>query len=91
MASYIALCNYTHQGITEIKQAPDRVKTVRKLAVACGADMKEYFLTMGAYDMVYHFEAPSEEVATRFALAVSEMGNVRTSTLRVSPRYLSSG
>ena len=82
MATYIVLCNYTHEGITSIKEAPDRVKANDQLAESCGAEMKDFYLTMGAYDTVALIEAPGDEEATRFALALSAAGNVRTTTLR---------
>jgi len=37
---------------------------------------------MGAYDLVGMFEAPDDESATAYALALSSLGNVRTTTLR---------
>jgi uncharacterized protein with GYD domain len=37
---------------------------------------------MGEYDYVAVGEAPSDEVATTFALALGSLGNVRTTTLR---------
>jgi len=37
---------------------------------------------MGAYDFVGVFEAPDDESATAYALALSSLGNVRTTTMR---------
>ena len=37
---------------------------------------------MGAYDFVGVLEAPDDESATAFALALSSLGNVRTTTMR---------
>jgi uncharacterized protein with GYD domain len=37
---------------------------------------------MGEYDYVAIGEFPSDEVATTFALGISSLGNVRTTTLR---------
>jgi uncharacterized protein with GYD domain len=37
---------------------------------------------MGEYDYVAVGECPSDEVATAFALGVSSLGNVKTTTLK---------
>jgi uncharacterized protein with GYD domain len=37
---------------------------------------------MGEYDLVAVSEAPSDEVAATVGLALSSLGNVRTTTLR---------
>jgi len=37
---------------------------------------------MGEYDYVAIGEAPSDEVATTFSLAIGSLGNVRTTTLK---------
>ena len=47
IATYIALCNFTHQGITNIKGSPDRINAARELAKTCGAELKELYFTMG--------------------------------------------
>src|SRR5262245_21408061 len=49
-----------------------------------GGNLKQIYWTMGAYDIVSGLEAPDDESATAFALAVSSLGNLRTSTLRLS-------
>jgi len=41
---------------------------------------------MGRYDYVVVMEAPDDEAATKAALAVSSLGNVRTETLRAYTR-----
>ncbi len=82
MGTYIALFNYTDQGIRNIKDSPDRAEAARKAIQDMGGDMKALYLTMGTYDLIAIIEAPSDEVATRFALATGALGNVRTTTLK---------
>ncbi len=67
MARYILLLNYTQQGISKIKDSPHRAEAARALARDCGAEMKELYLTLGAYDLVAHVEAESPEAIARFA------------------------
>ena len=82
MAQYILLLNYTQQGITKIKDSPNRAEAARALARECGAEMKELYLTMGEYDLVVRVEAKSDEAMARLALAIGAQGNVRSKTLR---------
>jgi uncharacterized protein with GYD domain len=86
MATYVSLVRFTDQGIRNVKQAGERIAAVDKLFAQVGARMSEIYLTMGRYDYVVVMEAPDDEAATKAALAVSSLGNVRTETLRAYPR-----
>ncbi len=83
MATYVSLVRYTHQGITNIKQSPSRLDAARKLAQQLGARMTQFYLALGRYDIVAVLEAPDDETAAKFALALGSAGNVTTETLRV--------
>jgi uncharacterized protein with GYD domain len=83
MSSYCILGNYTDQGIRAIKQSPKRVDHGRDLAKSMGAELKEFHLAMGQFDFLVMLEAPSEEIAARYVLALSALGNVRTTTLKL--------
>jgi uncharacterized protein with GYD domain len=52
MATYISLINYTDQGIRNVKDSPKRLDAAKKLLKDLGGDLKEFYLTMGGYDMV---------------------------------------
>ena len=82
MATYIALINYTQQGIQNIKESPARFDAAKKAIQSMGADIKQVFLTMGQYDLVIIAEAPDDETMAKFVLATGALGNVRTQTLR---------
>ena len=82
MATYICLINFTEQGIQNVKQSPSRLDAARQAMESLGGAMKDFYLTMGSYDMVVTLEAPSDEVVAKFALMVGSQGNVRTTTLR---------
>lgn len=85
MATYISLINYTDQGIRNIKESPKRVDAARELLKKVGGELRQLYLTMGAYDLVAVVEAPSDEVMASFALALGSAGNVRTTTLKAFP------
>jgi uncharacterized protein with GYD domain len=82
MASYIALINWTEQGIKSYGNTIDRAEATGQLAAKVGVTIKQIYWTLGAYDLVSILEAADDESATAFALAVSSLGNVRTTTMR---------
>ncbi len=82
MGTYIALINYTDQGIRNIKDSPKRAEAARKALQDLGGDMTGLFLTLGAYDLIAILEAPSDEVIARFVMTLGAQGNVRTTTLK---------
>ena len=82
MATYIVLTNFTDQGVRNVKDSPKRADAVKKLAKKFGVTAKEFFWTLGSYDLVAIFEAPDEESMTAVGLAIGAAGNVRTQTMR---------
>jgi uncharacterized protein with GYD domain len=82
MATFILSLNWTDQGIRSIKDAPKRSKAARALGKKLGVDLKEVYLTTGASDLIAIAESESGEKVAKFAMAVSSLGNVRTSTAR---------
>jgi uncharacterized protein with GYD domain len=57
----------------------------RRCSRRWGGDLRGYYLTLGAYDVVTITEAPSDEVMVKFHLALDSAGNVRTLTLKAFP------
>ena len=85
MATYIILINYTDQGIRNIKDSPKRLDAAKKMLKTMGGEIKDFYLTMGTYDIAIVAEAPSDDVITKFALAAGSLGNIRTTTLKAFP------
>ena len=82
MPAYIALTNFTDQGIRNVKATVERAQAVKKAAETAGGRVIGVWWTVGQYDVVLIFEAPTDETATRLLLATGMLGNVRTNTLR---------
>jgi uncharacterized protein with GYD domain len=82
MATYISLIKLTHQGITTIKEGPDRLERGRETLKAFGSELRAFYLTLGRYDLVAISEAPDDSAAAKVALAIGSAGNVSTETLR---------
>jgi len=85
VATFIALMNWTDQGVRNVRESPKRLDAARKMLEEMGGSFKAFYLTMGDYDMVAVLEAPDDAVAARFALQIAMGGNVRTRTLKAFP------
>ena len=83
MATYVTLVNYTKQGIMNIKDSPARLDAAKEAFKAFGAEMKQFYLAMGRYDIVILSEAPNDEAIAKAALAIGSRGAVKTETFRV--------
>jgi uncharacterized protein with GYD domain len=85
MATYLLLCNWTDQGIRNVREAPERRRRAMELAKQCGCEIKAVFLTIGPYDLALRVEAPDDEAIARLALSVGAQGNLRTLTMKAFP------
>jgi len=82
MATYIALSNFTDQGIRTVKETTKRAEAVREAAEKFGVKVKDIFWTLGQYDLVVIFEASDEAAIPAFGLSLGVAGDVRTQTFR---------
>ncbi len=82
MATYVSLMNFTDQGIKSVKDAPRRIEEAVKGLEAIGGKLKDFYVVMGEYDYVAIAEAPTDEAALGFLLALGAQGNIRTTTLK---------
>ena len=89
MAKYILLTNWTDQGIKTVKDSPKRLDAAKALARKLGGEIRKFYMTTGAYDIVVVLEIPDDEAAAKFALSLGSAGNVRTTTLKAfsEPSY----
>jgi len=82
MATFIALLDFTDQGVRNIRDSPQRADQFNELADRAGARVVGQYWTIGNHDGVVILDAPSDEVAASVLLALGAGGNVRTTTLR---------
>jgi len=82
MNTYILLMKLTDQGIKSVKDAPKRAEAGIKAFEKMGGKVHGFYAVLGEYDYVSIGEAPNDEVATAFSLALCSLGNVRTTSLR---------
>jgi len=84
MPTFALSLNWTEQGIRKVKDAPKRSKAAKELAKKLGVDIKQVYLTSGEHDLLLIVDGNGDNVA-KFALALSSLGNVRTTTARAWP------
>jgi uncharacterized protein with GYD domain len=82
MGTYITLIRFTQKGVENIKESPARLDAAKKAFQAMGAELKEYYSTMGQYDAVVIAEVPDDETVAKLALAIGSQGSIQTETLR---------
>jgi uncharacterized protein with GYD domain len=82
MSQYILLINWTGQGISKIKESPDRYNSFKASLEKAGGKVIGAYYTFGEYDVVIIIEAPNDKVVMSLMLDVGSYGNVRTKTLK---------
>ncbi len=82
MATYIALLQYTDQGIRNVKETTKRAAAAKEAAAKLGVKFSDLFWTLGHYDLVIVAEAPDDETMTALMLKLASLGNVKSQTLR---------
>ena len=82
MATYIALVNFTDQGIKTVTESVKRAQASVSSFDKYGCKKIAQYWTLGQHDIVIVLEAPNDEAAMKGLLAVGKLGNVRTTTMR---------
>ena len=86
MATFIALLDFTEQGIREFKGTTKRADNFTKAAKKSGVTVKEIYWTVGGHDGVLILDAPDDAAAASVLISLGMLGNVRTQTLRAYNR-----
>ena len=82
MARYVALVNWTDQGIRNYKDTAHRGEAFGAMLESMGSRLVDLVWTLGTYDIVAIIEAPDDETMTNAMLKLGVQGNVRTTTMR---------
>ena len=86
MPNYVALINWTDQGIRNVRDTVERYGRSTELAEKHGVRFEQIYWTVGPYDIVAIAEASDVESITAFLLELGSAGNVRTTTLQAYNR-----
>jgi uncharacterized protein with GYD domain len=81
MPHYVALVNFTDQGIRNIRDLPQSAAAADQRLAAAGISIQRFF-TLGQYDVVVILEAPDDEAMAVGLLSIGIQGNIRTTTLK---------
>ena len=82
MTTYLALINFTPQGLQNVHESPHRATAFKAAAKKAGVKVRELYWTLGAYDGAIVFDAQSDEAAAGVMVSLAALGNVRTQVLR---------
>jgi uncharacterized protein with GYD domain len=82
MSAFITTLKFTEQGIEDIRKSPKRAAEFKSAAKKMGVKVTNEYWTLGEFDGVIIFDAPSEETATAAMLYLASQGNVSTATAR---------
>ncbi len=82
MPGYIVLGKSTQQGLSTIKDSPQRTRQARALAEKMGIQVVGVWVTMGEYDMVGVLDAPDDQTMAAFLLESAKLGGLTTQTMR---------
>lgn len=85
MPAYVALVSYTDRGIQAVRDSPKRLDAAKALLKDMGGEMRQVFMTMGEYDLLFIYDAVDDATAARFTLSLGMLGNVRTRTMKAFP------
>ena len=85
MPLYIALVTYTDRGMQAVHDSPRRLDQAKAQLAEVGGRFQAVYMTMGAYDLVFVYEAPDDAISARFSLGLGLLGNVRSTTMKAFP------
>jgi len=82
VATYVALINWTDQGIKNVKDTVTRVQEATSAFQQAGGKVNAVYWTQGSYDVVAIFDFADEVAFTAAIIGLARGGNVRTQTMR---------
>ena len=82
MPLYVALVNWTDQGIKHYRDSVRRAEDYRGLVEKNGGQVRQLVWTLGEYDVVVVTDFPDDETATAVALQTGALGSIRTKTMK---------
>jgi len=83
MPSFVTLAKWTDQGISNVGESPSRLDKAREAFEKNGAKLKDFYLSLGQYDMIIFSEAPDAETVAKVWIKAGTAGAVRTETFQV--------
>ena len=85
MATYIMLSKLTPEGVSTIKNNPQRIREVNKELEQLGASVLAQWSTLGRFDFINVVEAPDDVTMARVSLELGSRGTAQYETLAAIP------
>jgi uncharacterized protein with GYD domain len=82
MPTYIALIDWTGEGVRGFRDSVDRYEAAQERLQSMGVNFTNIYWTLGNHDIVGILEAPDDESAAAALLAVAGQGSIRSQTMR---------
>jgi uncharacterized protein with GYD domain len=82
MPTYIALIDWTGEGVRGFRDSVDRYEAAQGQLESMGVKFVNVYWTLGGHDIVGILDAPDDESAAAGMLVVAGEGNIRSQTLR---------
>ena len=86
MPHYISLMRWTTAGRMGLPAWRDRVEDGERTIEGAGGKLVGVYVTLGQYDVVEIFEAPTDEIALEIITKLQALGGEVTETLRAFTR-----
>ena len=86
MPHYISLMRWTSQGMAGLPGWRERVEEGERIIEEMGGRLEGVYVTLGRYDVVEIFEAPSDEIAIEILMKLQRFAAEHTETLRAFTR-----
>jgi len=83
---YISLMRWTSQGMAGLPGWRERVEEGERIIKEAGGSLTGVYVTLGRYDVVEIFEAPTDEVAIEILMKLNQFAAEHTETLRAFTR-----
>ena len=82
MPTYLIQSQWTDQGVRNVKESAKRLDLGKKKLKEMGGEIKAFYLTTGAYDMLAVVEVPDDATLAAHLLWLGSQGNLRTQTVK---------
>lgn len=82
MPTFVALIDWTEQGVKNFRETVDRYEAARGRFEEMGVRLTHVYWTLGEHDIIAVAEADDEESMAAATLTLASQGNLRTTTVR---------
>ncbi len=86
MAHYVTLMRFTSQGFAGLPKWRERIEEGERIIEEAGGTLVGVYVTLGRWDVVEIFEAPTDDIAIEVVMKLNRYGAEQTETLRAFTR-----